>query len=66
MKKEYRKSFKRKLPDNYGNQSQAEKNRTICMRNIQEKNKGYCKNCSSMVDKENDNFCWHCGKRIVK
>ena len=54
------------MPDNYGNQSQAEKNRTICMRNIQEKNKGYCKNCGSMIDKEKDNFYWHCGKRIVK
>ena len=33
-----------------------------CMRQIKEGDKISCKNCGAEVDKENDKFCWHCGK----
>lgn len=37
-----------------------------CMRRIKEGDKISCKNCGAEVDRENDKFCWHCGKEILK
>lgn len=27
-------------------------------------NKGECQNCNAVIDKDNDKYCWRCGRKL--